>query len=357
MKKNLQNLFKKSAQNIFKSFYGNILYSKNVHKKIKKKLSKNNIFKREKYFTYSIKNGRIYTDYVQNVAIIHKNYLHSDSSFQQANHKITNPRHNIVIKKGTPRIKKKFKGTILSLVQGASGENYFHWMVDILPKFKIFLSNYSLNKINYLYLPELSTVMIETLNLLKIKKKIINSKKFRHIMADEVISTSHPWYNKNTFTSQSSKIPIWVVKWIRSKFLKHKKKFFVKKRIFLDRSDSKYTHCRLINNDEVIRFLIKNDFSIIRCSKLNFVKQVFAFWNASEIVGVHGAAFVNIIFSRPKTKIFEIKPYNHEGLYFKKISKINNLNYRSIISNKKYLKNKSGDTYVTINALKKKLGY
>ncbi|MDC1032711.1 glycosyltransferase family 61 protein [Candidatus Pelagibacter sp.] len=357
MKKNLQNLFKKTAQIVFKSFYGNILYSNKYQKIIKKKGAKNSLFKHNKYFTYSIKNGRIYTDYVQNVAIIHKNYLHGDTSFQQVNHKLASPKNNSVLKKGTPRIKKKFKGSILSLVQGASGENYFHWMIDILPKLKIFSSNYNFNNINYLYVPELSSVMKETLNLLKIKKKIINSKNFRHIEANEIISTTHPWYHKSTFASQSNNIPAWSIKWIRNKFLNHKKKFLIKKKIFLDRSDSKYSHCKLINNDEIIKFLLKRNFSIIKCSELNFVKQIFAFWNASEIVGVHGAAFTNIIFSKSNTKIIEIKPYGHDGLYFEKISKINNLNYKSIVSKKKYLKNKSGDTYIPIQILKNKIGY
>jgi len=357
MKKNLQNLFKKTAQFIFKSFYGNILYSNKAQKIFKKKIAKNKLFKSKRYFTYSTKNGRIYTDYVQNVAIIHKNDLHGDSSFQQVNYRLASPKNNSVLKKGTPRIKKKFKGSILSLVQGASGENYFHWMVDILPKLMIFSSNYNFNNINYLYVPELSSVMKETLNILKIKKKIINSKKFRHVVANEIISTTHPWYHKGTFTSQSNNIPEWSIKWIRNKFLNHKKKFFIKKKIFLDRSDSKYSHCKLINNDEIIKFLLKKNFSIIKCSNLNFVKQIFAFWNASEIVGVHGAAFTNIIFSKSNTKIFEIKPYGHEGLYYKKISQINNLNYKSIVSKKKYLKSKSGDIYISIKILKDKLGY
>ena len=81
------------------------------------------------------------------------------------------------------------------------------------------------------------------------------------------------------------------------------------------------------------------------------------FWNAKCIIGAHGAAFTNLIFCKPKTKIIEFKPFNHPGKNYEKISNINKLNYQSIISDKKYLKNKCGDIYIDLNILKKKLNY
>ena len=45
---------------------------------------------------------------------------------------------NIVLKKGTPRFKKKIKGKVFSLLTGGGGnENYFHWLFDVLPRLKI----------------------------------------------------------------------------------------------------------------------------------------------------------------------------------------------------------------------------
>ena len=55
-----------------------------------------------------------------------------------------------MVYKGTPYLKKKFKGKVLSLTQGASGhKNYFHWLFDILPKIKLFSELYNLNNLNY----------------------------------------------------------------------------------------------------------------------------------------------------------------------------------------------------------------
>ena len=56
-----------------------------------------------------------------------------------------------------------------------------------------------------------------------------------------------------------------------------------------------------------------------------------------------------------KTKVIEIKPFGHPGRNYQRISKINNLLYKSIVSEKKYLKNKNGDIFVDLKKLDKKI--
>ena len=94
------------------------------------------------YKLVEITNGRIYTDYVENVAIINKNQLINHVSYQLIKGELKDPSFNVVTKKGTPRIKKKYSGKVFSMVQGASGNNnYFHWLFDILPRL-IILENF-----------------------------------------------------------------------------------------------------------------------------------------------------------------------------------------------------------------------
>ena len=137
VRKLLQLIFKKLAQIYFIIIYGKIIYNKKNNVGIIKKISKDNYFFKKKYHTYQIKNGRIYNDYVENVAIINNNYLFGKTSFQQVNGRLLTPNFNSVLKKGTPRIKKKIMGSVLNLVQGASSANYFHWLFDFLPKIYI----------------------------------------------------------------------------------------------------------------------------------------------------------------------------------------------------------------------------
>ena len=75
----------------------------------------------------------------------------------------------------------------------------------------------------------------------------------------------------------------------------------------------------------------------------------------NNVIGAHGAALTNLVFCKQKTKIIELKPFRHPGKYYQRISKINNLLYYSIESQKKYLKNKNGDIFVDLKELDKKI--
>ena len=50
---------------------------------------------------------------------------------------ISNSKNNSVFEKGTPRLK-ILKGRIFSLLTGGGGNsNYFHWLLDVLPRLVI----------------------------------------------------------------------------------------------------------------------------------------------------------------------------------------------------------------------------
>ena len=65
--------------------------------------------------------------------------------------------------------------------------------------------------------------------------------------------------------------------------------------------------------------------------KLNFLEQIYLFNNAKIIIGPHGAAFTNIIFSNPDTNIVEIIPDYHKSKKCQRISKILNLKYTKVV--------------------------
>ena len=50
----------------------------------------------------------------------------------------SNIKNNVVFEKGTPRVLKKIKGKVLSLITGGgANDNYWHWLYDVLPRLKI----------------------------------------------------------------------------------------------------------------------------------------------------------------------------------------------------------------------------
>ena len=358
LKKKIQYLIKDFVRFIFKLIHGKIEYKKNYSSKdIKKSLLSIN---KKKNYVFKIRNGRIYTDYVQHLAIIHNNHILENVSYQLNNSRFISPNKNTVCKIGTPRILKKYDGSVLSLVNGASGnENYFHWLFDILPRLIMLEKINELKNIDYFYLPELKKFQIQTLKKFNLDNlKFINSKKFRHITCNELYATSHPWHNKGNILKEAQNIPNWVFEEISRKFLKYKKKFNCNNKIFIDRRESKFNHCQIINEKEVKNFLIKKGFSIYRIGEIDLLKQFYLFNNAKIIIGAHGAAFANLIFCKKNTKIVEFIPKKHPNLVNKRISRLKNPKYTLIRS--KYVSKKNhlnGDIYVDLKQLKRIINF
>lgn len=355
----LQKIFKDFFKFIFHILYGkiklidnesNIIFKKQSIKKInisgKEYITKNNI--------YELLDARIYTDLVEHVAIIKNNFIIPEISYQQISGKLKGVRDNKVLRSGTTRLLRKFNGNVLSLVQGASGNNYFHFLFDIIIKLKLFKEKYSFENIDYFYMPGTSQWQKKIISKFGINEnKLIDSQKFRHIKADKVFALDHPWYRKDKVQKEIENLPDWIIYYLRDKFLKYSKKFEASDKIFIDRSDSKFNHCKLINNQEVIDFLSDFGFKSYQVSKLDFFEQIYLFNNAKTIIGPHGAAFSNIIFSEPGLKLVELMPDNHPSIKCEKISSILKFDYTKIklklISD--HEKNNIGDMKINISQL------
>ena len=154
LKKKLQQFFKKFAQEVFFLIYGKITIKKDYNFLDQNSLNKIDpmIIDNIRYNCFTITNGRIYTDLVENVAIISNNILIPGACFQKINGNLVNEKSNICLKKGTPRIKVRKNGKLLALIQDASENNYSHWLLDILPRIKIFEENNSIEQIDHLSL-------------------------------------------------------------------------------------------------------------------------------------------------------------------------------------------------------------
>ena len=289
-------------------------------------------YENKKYNIYKVKNGRIFTDNNENVAVIKNNILIPKLSFQQVNGKLEHAKYNSVIRKGTPSLLKKISGTVLNLAQGASGNNYFHFFFDIIPKIYLVKKKIK-NNINFYYVSAPKKWQIKIFKILGIvERKLIDSSKNKHIFADQIICLDHPWYHKGIIQDQVKKLPKWVVLINRKIFLKRASKFKCTKKIFLDRSGSRFNHCQIFDQKPVNRWVKKNNLSIYKPEKLSFKKQIHLFKNASVILGAHGAAFTNIIFCKPGTKIIEIIPANHPNRKCERISKILKLKHFRIVT-------------------------
>ena len=129
------------------------------------------------------------------------------------------------------------------------------------------------------------------------------------------------------------------------------------KKIYIDRHDADINNLlqrSITNEDEVKRYLLKNNFVSSKLHEINFKAQVDLFHKAECIVGLHGAGFANIVFCKPGTKVIELRSSN-AGPMYENVAKKNDLNYKSIViepSNKTF-PNQQGHIEVPIGNLKK----
>ncbi len=355
----LSLIYKKILENLFIIIYGKVI---TTNKKIKNlsitKLDKinNENISIYNYYLYKLNQGRVFTNYVENVSIISGNHLVKKASFQQING-LLKINKNVTLNTGTPKLIKRINGSLLILTQGASGHNnYAHWMLDVLPKIKLLLSKMLISEIKNIYVTKLNKFQNQSFSFLGLKSfKIIDPNIFRHVKADQIISVSHPYYFKKTWFYAQSNLPSWIIKFLRndiSKKVKSKKKGY--KKIFIDRSDSLQNHSKLINNNEVIKYLKSKRYKCLKLTDLNLKDQISIFKNCNIIIAPHGAGLTNIAFCKKNTKIIEIIPQDNKNFLFKRISKINKLKYKSIYLDKIY-NNKNGDMRLNLDDLKKYL--
>lgn len=330
----IKNIYKKIVILFFLQLYPKPkLQTKTIKKfvKIDKFSKENKIFK-----VIEIVDGRVYTNSVDDAAFIHNNILISMPSYQYRNSLNAPTKYNSVLKYGTPRKIKKINGNILSLLSGGAAKiNYGHWIFDVLTRILIFKKKYKLKDLNYLLVPSYKNeFQVDTLKAFGINKiKVLDSELCKHIKANKIYATSHPnFHNLNNLSK-------WMVKDIRKIFLKKLRNKKIKcNKIFLDRDEVDYDiknlelykdHRILLNRKEVIYFLKKKGFNIIKPQEINFWDQVNLFNKAKVIISLSGAGLSNIIFCKPGTKIIEIKNNNRLN-DFLNISRMLNLKHQQI---------------------------
>ena len=363
MKKFFKNIYSKLIKKIFDLLYSELkiadqsFIERNLaYKEIK--LEKN---AKKKYIIYLLKNSRIYSDLSQNVAYIKKNFLLPKISIQLENNHLVGVHKNSVLKTGTKKfIQKKLDGNVLSLVQGISAiNNYGHWMMDILPKLCIVEKFKSLNKFDHIYLPNIKKeFQINSLKYFKIdNKKFIDGSNYSHIKVENLFIPQHPYWELNKYQMETvANVDKDIINLLREKFSSinnfqlEKKKF----KIFIDRSDSPFLHSQIENYNELIIFLKKLDFKILKLTKLSFEDQISYFKNANFIIGAHGAGLTNTIYCNAKTNLIEFSNKEFICEMFKNISKINKMNYIKIKSTYNIPKDRSKpDIFVNLDNLEK----
>ncbi|MGD1712519.1 tetratricopeptide repeat protein [Dapis sp. BLCC M172] len=231
----------------------------------------------------------------------------------------------------------QINGTV-AVLSGLSGNVYFHWMVDILPRIEILRRNgINFEQIDWFLINSIQQpFQKETLRILGIpEEKIIESDRHPYIQAKKLIVPSFSghlgWlerfaleFSRQTFLNKSN------IAWIKDGLrlgekLNNQVDYPYPERIYISRNKAKYR--RVINEEKVVDLLSQYGFITIELETLSVLEQVTLFANAKVIVSPHGSGLTNIMFCQPGTTVIELVSPNYIRHYYWVISQQLGLKY------------------------------
>lgn len=216
----------------------------------------------------------------------------------------------------------------VAVLAGLSGNVYFHWMVDVLPRLEI-LQRQGIDwaEIDWFLVNSCqSAFQRQTLEILGIPlHKILESDRHPHIRAEQLIVPS--------FASYMGWLSEHGLKFLREAFLPKAMALYGEtnypERIYISRAKAKYR--KIFNETELTDVLSQYGFVSVCLESMTFLEQVALFANAKVVVAPHGSGLTNLIFCNQGTKVVEIFSPQYIRQYFWVIGQQLNLEYYYLI--------------------------
>ncbi|QKG55499.1 glycosyltransferase family 61 protein [Hymenobacter sp. BRD128] len=218
-----------------------------------------------------------------------------------------------------------------------SSANYYHWIIDSLPRLLLLRDNFPKCKILLPY--PIPAYILKTTTLLGFEE-------FIPVKNQEVT------YFKNLILVQHTSPPKFhssiMIRRLRQELLSSLSITAgdKSKRLYISRS--KQTVRRLLNEDDILPILKSNNFEIITFEGMPFEDQVRMIIASKLIVSTHGANLTNILFAYPGTTVVEMHNKNTDNfLYFRLCTNLN-LKYYSIPCEASQYIDNDGDLEVNV---------
>jgi len=214
------------------------------------------------------------------------------------------------------------RGRIL-LLATTGGDNYFHWMMDVLPRIEMVQKvAKSLKKFDRIVINSGQTnFQKESLAQFAIRPdqcvKVNSRVRYR---CEELWVPSLP--SLMGYPTARN------VRFLQRAFLGGKP-FNKGRRILIGREPGKSRQTK--GWDEVRKILISRGFKEIQPGKLPIRQQARIFAEAEWVVGIHGAALTNLAFCRPGTRVVEILGWDYVNPCYRALSDAAGLHYHALI--------------------------
>ncbi len=201
----------------------------------------------------------------------------------------------------------------VAVLTGLSGHNYFHWMVDILPRLELLRRSRSLSQIDWFWINAAEAdFQRQTLRILGVPNhKILAADHYPFIQAERLIAPAFPGH--------LGWVEPWVLEFLRQQFLplvSSSQPCY--ERLYISRRGAH--HRRLLNEAALLELLEPLGFRAVELEALTLTEQITLFAQAKVIVAPHGGGLTNSIFCAPGTTVIELMAPSYIRQYYWAIS-------------------------------------
>lgn len=226
------------------------------------------------------------------------------------------PQNHYLLRRRRLRMSKRWSGTAL-LLGTTAADNYYHWLLESLPRWKILQAAGWTNYDRVLLPGKPVPFQDEMLDRLGVpaEKQLRCSKNFVH-QFERLVMPAMPF--------PSEDVQSWVCDWVRSLF---PQKRSGPEKIYLRRGDGRR---RVLNEPELESALKEKGFVSIQPEKLTVAQQAESLSSAKCVVAPHGAALTNLLFAPPGALMVEIFNPQHKNRCYVNLASTCNHRYASL---------------------------
>lgn len=206
------------------------------------------------------------------------------------------PEHPIYLRRRLPSAE-RFDGTLLSLATRGSRANYYHFLLDVLPRWGVFREAMPDRMPDGFFVNTTSRYQRELLAMIGLSDvRVVEPAKHTAVRASTLLVPCIP--------NPDLMAPTWTTRWLREK-LPPSRSRNLPRRLYVTRGTARNTR-RLVNEDELWPVLAARGFTRIDPGKHTVQEQIDLFAAAEAIVAPHGAALANLVFCSPGVRVLEL---------------------------------------------------
>lgn len=208
-----------------------------------------------------------------------------------------------------------------------SGWNYFHFLHTSLPKLAFFQKlKEAIPFVKIIHNSVKKSFIQEAFDLLHIDyhKDVICFDEFKSLFVTNLHVVSPIGSGVNP-----SPDSCWLLKEL---FKEHIQEYHDSLKIYVKRKGIRI----IINEDEVINYLLTLGFQIVDSEMLSFKDQINLFSKAKVVISAHGAGLSNLVWCHLGTKVLELMSPRYIGLCYYLISNACNLDYHYLVGEGKW---------------------